>query len=258
MRSLRPNTIRNYRNMVKRCPPDWLDMPITEITRDMVGSRHQELTRTSRYGTSGQVQANMTMRILRTVLNFASNNYETADGQPIIVLNPVRRLSQNRSWHREQRRHVIIPDSKLGAFYRALLSLRQVYIRDYLLLVALTGLRRTEAATLRWSDIDFEARTITIRSEYCKNKQQHCIPLTDFLATMLNQRKQRSLWDNDYVFPGRRGGHMVDPSSSVKIIRKKIGVNFVVHDLRRGYISMAAKIGTPHRVYQKAGKSCLL
>jgi integrase len=200
----------------------------------------------------------MTMRILRTVLNFAANNYEAADGQPIIILNPVRRLSQNRSWHRERRRRVVIPDSKQGEFYRALMSLRQVYIRDYLLLVALTGLRRTEAATLRWCDIDFEARTITIQAKYCKNRQEHCIPLTDFVATLLGQRKQRSLGHNEYVFPGRRGGHMVEPGSGIKAIRKKIGCHFVTHDLRRGYISMAAKIGVPHAIIKKTRKPCLV
>jgi integrase len=92
------------------------------------------------------------------VLNFAASNFETADSQPVITVNPVRTLSQNRSWHREKRRRIIIPDQKLGNWYRAVISLRQIYVRDYLLLLLLTGLRRMEAATLRWSDVDLEGK----------------------------------------------------------------------------------------------------
>ena len=251
VRKLRPNTIRNYTQIVKRCLGDWLDLPVTSLTRDMIQSRHQALTRTTKQGTTGEVQANMAMRILRTILNFAASNFETADDQPIITMNPVRTLSQNRSWHRERRRRVIIPDHKLGSWYRAVMSLRQIYIRDYLLLLLLTGLRRREASTLRWSDVDFEARTITIRSEVAKNKQEHCLPLADFLFLLLSHRKENRRKDCDYVFPGRRGGPIVEPKLAVARVVEKSGCDFVLHDLRRTMISMAARLGVPHHIIKK-------
>ena len=251
VRKLRPNTVRNYTQITKRCLGDWLELPVTSITRDMILSRHQSLTRTTKQGTTGEVQANMAMRILRTVLNFAASNFETADAQPIIAMNPVRTLSQNRSWHRERRRRIIIPDHKLGNWYRALMSLRQIYIRDYLLLLLLTGLRRREASTLRWSDVDFEARTITIRAEVAKNKQEHCLPLTDFLFLLLSHRRENRRTDSDYVFPGRRGGPMVEPKLAVARVVAKSGCNFVLHDLRRTNVSMAAKLGVPHHLIKK-------
>ena len=68
------------------------------------------------------------------------------------------------------------------------MALKQTTTRDYLIFLLLTGLRKNEAATLRWTDVDLEARTITIRAECTKNKQEHCLPLTDFLILMLNQR----------------------------------------------------------------------
>jgi integrase len=228
-----------------------LNLPVTAITRDMILERHRELTRVSKQGTPGQIQANMSMRILRTVLNFAASNFETADGQPIISTNPVSTLSKNRAWHHETRRRVIVPDHKLGEWYRAVMSLRQIYIRDYLLLLILTGLRRSEASTLRWSDIDFAGRTITIRAEISKNKQEHCVPLTDFLLLLLKHRKENSRSDTDYVFPGRRGGPLVEPKLGVARVVARSGCSFVLHDLRRTYISMAAKIGIPHHVIKK-------
>jgi integrase len=221
VRKLRPQTIANYSGVTKRCLTDWLDKPVTAITKDMIQERHQQLTRTSRQGTSGEAQANQSMRILKTLLNFAANNYETSDGQPLITVNPVSRLSQNRSWHIENRRRLIIPDDKLGDFYRAAMALKQKTLRDYLILLLLTGLRRNEAATLRWSDIDFEARTITISPDRTKNKHQHCLPLTDFLMQLLCQRKRRG----EYVFPSRlKEGHIVQPRHALAHIVKNCGM----------------------------------
>jgi len=64
VRKLKPNTVRSYRGLLERCVPDWLDLPITGITYEMVQTRHKELTKTSRQGTNGQYQANA---VLRTV-----------------------------------------------------------------------------------------------------------------------------------------------------------------------------------------------
>jgi integrase len=189
-RSLRPNTVASYSSITRRCLADWLDLPVTSITKEMVLFRHRELTRTTKQGTSGEVQANMSMRILRTLLNYAANNYETSDGQPVILVNPVKKLSQNRSWHREPRRRVVIPDHKLGDFYRAVMSLKNRMIRDYLLLLLLTGLRRNEAANLRWSDVDLIERKLTVPAEFAKNKLDHSLPLSDFLFLLLSKKKE--------------------------------------------------------------------
>jgi integrase len=131
------------------------------------------------------------------------------------------------------------------------MSLRQIYIRDYLLLLLLTGLRRTEAATLRWSDVDLAARTITIRAEIAKNKQEHCLPLTGFLFLLLIHRRENRRTDSDFVFPGRRGGPMKEPKLAVNRVVQKSGVDFVLHDLRRTNISMAARLGVPHHIIKK-------
>jgi integrase len=49
------------------------------------------------------------------------------------------------------------------------MSLRQKTVRDYLVFLMLSGLRRNEAATLRWSDMDFEGKALTVRAEGSKN-----------------------------------------------------------------------------------------
>jgi integrase len=89
------------------------------------------------------------------------------------------------------------------------MSLKNRMLRDYLLVLILTGLRRNEAANLRWTDIDIIERTLTVRAEYAKNKQEHILPLSDFLFMLLSVRKEKAL-ESEYIFPGRdRRGHII-------------------------------------------------
>jgi len=66
VRHIKPNTQKAYRNIIPRCLGDWVDKPVTAITREMVEQRHLDLRKTTRQGTSGEAQANHVMRILGT------------------------------------------------------------------------------------------------------------------------------------------------------------------------------------------------
>lgn len=249
-RTLRPNSVRSFRQIIKRCLGDWVTLPITGITKEMVESRHRELTKVTRQGTSGKAQANAAMEQLCTLVNFAMNKYEI-DGKPIIQKNPVDRLSQIRAWHRIPPRQSVIPEHKLISWYQAVLSIRDKKVRDYLLLLLFTGLRRTEAATLKWTDIDFEGKVLTIRSELAKNHREHRLPLTEFLIELL-KRRMKGAQNSEYVFPGQGGRrHMVDSSDVVRGVAKKCGCRFTLHDLRRTFLTTAEIVEVPHYALKK-------
>ncbi len=249
-RTLRPNSVRNFRNVIRRCLGDWVSLPIASITKEMVETRHRELTKVTRMGTSGKAQANIAMELLCTVINFAMNKYEI-DDKPIIQKNPVDRLSQIRAWHVIPRRQTLIPDHKLPEWYQVVNSLRERKIRDYLLFLLFTGLRRTEAATLKWSDIDLEGRVLTVRSEVAKNRHEHRLPLTDFLCALLVQRKRKTQ-DSEYVFPGRANKHhMVDSDHVYHRMVAESGIKFTLHDLRRTFLTTAEMLEVPHYALKK-------
>jgi len=216
-------------------------MPVAAITKDMVEQRHIELRRPTRQGTSGEMQANKTMYILGALLNFAMANYEI-DGNPIILINPVRRLSSNRRWYHESTRQTIILDHKLADWYEAVTSLKHTTIRDYLLLLLFTGLRRNEAASLRWDDIDFQTKVLVVRPEIAKNGKEHRLPLSDFLTDLLNRRfLERG--DSQYVFPGRGNKHhIVDSDHVIHGVAKKADCPFTLHDLRRTFLTLAERL----------------
>ena len=110
---------------------------------------------------------------------------------------------------------------------------------DYLLVCLFTGLRKNEAAALKWSDIDFKAKTLTVRDT--KNHEDHTLPLSDFLYSLFKERKQGA--DSLFVFPGTgKGGFLVEPKRQIEKVEKRSGVTFCLHDLRRVFASVAASV----------------
>lgn len=250
VRKLRPNSIRAYRYMLARCLSDWLDLPVVAITGKMIEQRHSDLRRPSRQGTSGEAQANTVMHLLGALLNFAAANYEI-DGVPIILVNPVKRLSQNRQWYRERRRQSVVPDHKMCDWYGEVMALKHPIVRDYLMLLLLTGLRKNEAATLRWLDIDLESKVLIVRSEIAKNGNEHRLPLSDYLHQLL-ERRYSERQESEFVFPGRGGkGHMVDSGHVVRGVAARANCEFTLHDLRRTFLTVAERLSLSYVVLKK-------
>ena len=83
------------------------------------------------------------MRVLRALFNFAMGQYEDAQGRSLIAENPVKRISQTRAWFRVERRQTVVKAHGLQAWFAGVMSLDSETLRDYLLLMVLTGLRRT-------------------------------------------------------------------------------------------------------------------
>jgi integrase len=112
-------------------------------------------------------------------------------------------------------------------------------LRDYFLLIIFTGLRREEAASLTWNQVDLKAKTLTIVDT--KNHFPHVLPLSDFLFNLFTIRKNHAV--SEYVFPGDgRTGYIIEPRKVMKKIIEKSDVSFTLHDLRRTFITVAERL----------------
>lgn len=241
-KSLKPITLRDYDRIVNTYLSDWKAKPLSQISKDMIERKHREI------GERSPAQANLTMRFVRALFNFAIGQYEDSEGNPIISDNPIKRLSQTRSWYRVVRRNTVIKAHELPAWLKAVnnLSNDQVgrnreMIRDYLLLMLFTGLRREEGASLQWEHVDLKSRTLTIPDP--KNRQPHVLPLTDFLFELLKRRKKEAGNDSPYVFPGEGvKGYLNEPRKQMQRVTQESGVDFTLHDLRRTFITIAESL----------------
>lgn len=241
-KNLKPITLRDYDRIINTYLVDWKTKPLSQISKDMIERKHREI------GERSPAQANLTMRFVRALFNFAIGQYEDSEGNPIIPDNPIRRLSQTRSWYRVDRRHTVIKAHELPAWLKAVNNLtndsvgrNREMIRDYLLLTLFTGLRREEAASLQWKNIDLKAKSLTVPDP--KNRQPHVLPLTDFLLELLSRRKQEVGTSSRYVFPGDGvKGYLNEPRKQMQRVTDESGVAFTLHDLRRTFITIAESL----------------
>ncbi len=235
-KDLKDSTIHDYNRSMHWAFEDWLSRPITDITKDMVENRHRER------GKKSKARANNSMRVLRAIINHARNKFEDAKGNPIILVNPVERLSQNRAWFKVEKRQTLIKAHQLAPWYQATLQLNNETTRDYLYFLLFTGLRRSEGAQLSWDDVDFSDKTFTIQDT--KNSQAHTLPLSGYLESLLLRRFENKV--NKFVFPSDSStGHIIDPQKSLLKINELSGVSFTLHDLRRTFITIAESLDIP-------------
>lgn len=231
VRPLRTATAKAYRTLLWRGLNDWMNMGIDEITRDMILVRHRELS-------YAPTQANYVMRVLRAVMSFAVEYYEDAEGKPVLVSNPVRKLTRVKGWNKEKSRvkeHV--PAEHIGKVWHAIQGASNETMRDYLTCLLLTGLRMQELGSLPWSCVDLSAGFITITGDRTKNGKEHKIPISTYVAHVLRQRRQRAR--SPYVFPARHGiGHLTSPYKAVEQIVDETGVFFRPHSFRRTFANL--------------------
>ena len=93
--------------------------------------------------------------------------------------------------------------------------------------------------TLKWEQINLSARTLTLPDP--KNHQPHVLPRPYFLHDLLTKRKQDG--NALYVFPGRgKHGYLTDPRNQIAKVTQASGVHFILHDLRRTFITIAESL----------------
>jgi integrase len=244
--NLKRKTLYDYARFLNVAFGDWKDRPIVELTKDKVAARHRKIGEKS-----GPAHADNAMRFLRSLINFAQFHYEDPDGRPLLPDNPVRRLSQTRAWFRVKRRTTYVRPDGLAPWFKAVLQLKTntedreaVAVADWLLLMMLTGLRRSEALTLRWADVDLKNDTITLRDT--KNGEDHSLPLSDFLHELFEARRQEATSESEFVFASYGDeGHLVDPRKPLQRVIDASGVSFTPHDLRRTFITVAESLDIP-------------
>ncbi|MBA2653781.1 MAG: integrase family protein [Gammaproteobacteria bacterium] len=232
-KGLKPTTVFDYQRVMRESFANWQNKPLLDITKDLVARRHSKL------GENSQARANLSMRVLRALFNFAMTQYEDAQGWSLITDNPVRRLSQSRAWYRVEHRQNYIKPHELAPWYEGVQNLKNETLRDYLLLLVFTGLRRQEGAQLKWSQVDLRARTLTIVDT--KNHESHTLPVSDYLFELLSRRKEVAT--SQFVFPGGGvGGYIVEPRKQMDKVIQTSGISFILHDLRRTFITIAESL----------------
>ncbi|HEU0029879.1 MAG TPA: integrase family protein [Kofleriaceae bacterium] len=203
----RPRSIEAVESETKKHLGEWLDRTLATITRTDVRERHEELTEQS-----GEYLANRVMRHLRAAWNTLAKEQELPVCPTIAV-----------HWNKEHRRQEPIPWAELPGWFEKISVLEPIIkdgkrvgarpgIRgDYHLLTLLTGLRKMDAATVRWEHLDLEEGTLRRPNPKGGADRAFTIPISNECVKMFERRRRQ----NAEIFPDGDGG-WVFPTRAIK------------------------------------------
>jgi integrase len=197
--------------------------------------KQMRLQKPTRYGTQrGLASVNKELGKLKRMLNIAvreqwlSRN-PFANGESLISVET-------------SRLRILSRDEETRLFMAIDVEPRRAHLKGICLLALDCALRRGEIFTLRWSDIDLEHRTVTVRVFNSKTARSRTVAMTIRVYQELDKRCQASLQEPDALVFGK-----------LTTIKKGFGkaleaariTDFHFHDCRATAISRMISAGMP-------------
>ena len=235
-------TVYLYRQNLRVNLPDWVNRPLSAISRRDVEARFHRIT--DKHGWAG---ANQTMSMLRSIYRRPCVDYEG-------LRNPVELwLAAGGRFHRMRRRKISAPSEVLPRWAAGIEAVEMPEaVRDILWIGLYTGMRLGEVNSLQWERIDLER--LILRVEETKTGEVLELPITNQLAGILEHRKAEAEITSGgsarglprargWVFPSTRSrsGHIEDTGRFYAAISKAGGTKFWFHGLRNSFISVAER-----------------
>ena len=251
-----PRTLVGYRLAMERDLAPWKDKPLRDITGAMAVTRHAELAQAK---TGNPARA---MQVLRKVHRFATQFWGTEDNELPFGRCPVDKVNAvARSWAKTTPRTRKLGDADIGPWLVAVRNLPKTQKRGDGLLAAhffelmlLTGLRRREAAFLRWADVDLRRKTLTVRDT--KNHTDHTLPITKRVEEILKERQAALSAAKELAKRKPKPTNLAHATDleqyvigleetrhQIATINAETGILISAHDLRRTWASIADKAG---------------
>ena len=178
-------------------------------------------------------------RLLRACLNWADGEERYQD------LADVDRLFKNgmirKSLPKIKAKQDALESQHLPHWFKAVRMIDNPVISAYLQGLLITGARREELAGLKWEDADFQWNSVRIKD---KVEGERVIPLTPYLANLLNALPRR----NEWVFssPQSESGRLRDPYRKHVNALALAGLPPVsLHGLRRSFGSLSEWVECP-------------
>lgn len=241
-RALKPTTAAEYRARLQSNMPDWIGRELKLITPTAVVKRFDKLVKEH----SPHV-ATGAMRVFRAIYGFARAYTATDAGTYVLPENPCMRLKDLKRWPKATRRMEYLTDDQFPAFFAGLADAHSDTSADYFELLLRTGLRRNEAATLLWSDVNMNTRTFTIRASVAKNGKALTLPMSRQTFALF-QRRREAVPEAVAVFATST---RFDPRKSLLRLREGLSGDITLHDLRRTAAILAERIGTPYSLLKR-------
>jgi len=174
----------------------------------------------------------------------------------IVTSNPAQNKDAKKLLGKAKAKNDALQYEQLTAWFTAVKKIGNPVISAYLQALLLTGARPNELTALKWEDIDFKWKTLTIRD---KVEGLRVIPLTPYVAHLLATLPRRNLTvrqiggetkesaPNIYVFSSNTAlsGHLVEPRIAHDKACAEAGLDVTLHGLRRSFASLCEWVEMP-------------
>lgn len=194
---------------------------IASIDRATVAARLRKIADQHGPGAADQSRANLSTLFAWTI------------GEGICDANPVE--GTNRQSEGKERERSLIQTGEKPSYDDLIAVWKGTPDDEYgkiIRLLILTMCRRDEIGSLKWSEIDREARLIRFPGTRTKNGQEHVVPLSAPAMAIIDTVERRK--DRDLLFGSGKGGYSGWSKAKERLDNLvPIKTPWVLHDLRR-------------------------
>lgn len=182
-------------------------------------------------------RSRLALRLLRAFLFWCARH---SIYRAIITSNAAQSKDARESLGKPNAKHDVLQREQLPAWFAAVKQIGNSVISAYLQALLLTGARRNELAALKWADVDFQWKSLTMHD---KVEGLRVIPLTPYVAQLLAGLPRR----NEFVFssPTAAKGCIHDPSIAHRKACAVAGLEMTLHGLRRSFATLSEWIEMP-------------
>jgi len=249
---IRPSRIKGdgekARNLKAGVLASLAPLPMSAITPERIAEWLE--AETPKRGT----QAALAFRLLRAFINWCEDVPEL---RGIAAPNACARKISREHVQKAKAKDDALQREQLILWFDAIRRIQNPTISAYLQGLLITGARRNELASLRWSDVDFQWNSLTIHD---KVDGERTIPLTPYFASLLRDLKNRNdtqptvrrlktletrgeKWvPSPWVFSSQTSetGHIEEPSIQHRKACAAVGLSgLTLHGLRRSFGSLS-------------------
>lgn len=176
--------------------------------------------------------ANRVLALLKRVINVALM-LERCERNPV---KGIRMHAENNIRQRT------LAGDELKRFVDAVAEEPNRVAAGFMLFALTTAARREECLQLTWSELSLDEQVWCIPAQRSKSGKSRLVPLNEVALQVLKARADAG--KQEYVFPGRHGGHLVNPTKAFQRVLVRAGIaDLKIHDLRRSAATLLINSG---------------